>query len=133
MVRYLGPGGLIWVIPVKVTVTNAGEVPLAQFEDWVLVLEIQKDPGLGIAYLKYTTTTTPPGTNEWTVDGIYRDASTLEPEGGGPGILDPGEEMVVLVKPNPAVVLSTADRATFSTPNGATATVIFEVVVTPTP
>ena len=116
---------------VRLTLANNGNSSLAQFADWDVIFEIQKVPGLGISYLTYTSTS--PGTNEWTVDGIYRDATTLAAETVGPGIFDAGEEMVVLAKPDPPVVLDTYDRATFASPNGVTAKVIFEIVVTPTP
>ena len=117
---------------VKLVVANTGKVPLRQFDDWDVVFETQQSPGLGISYLTYTSGT-PSGANEWTVDGIYRDASDLSPETLDPGVLNAGEEMVVLAKPDPPVVLDTFDRATFSTPNGVTAEVIFEIIVTPTP
>jgi streptogramin lyase len=43
------------------------------------------------------------------------------------GILNPGEEMVVLAKPSPPVTAGTYDRAVFATPSGAVAKVIFRV------
>ena len=60
----------------RLTLTNTGRVALDRFADWDVVFEIQKDPGLGVPYLKYTSTS--PGTNQWTVDGIYHDASSLQ-------------------------------------------------------
>ena len=117
---------------VELTVVNSGTRPMEKFADWDLILETQRESGLDIDYPTYTTTT-PPGTNQWTLGGIYRDAANEVPETVGPGILDPGEEMVVLARPEASVELGTFDRATFATPNGAAATVIFEVIVTPTP
>ena len=110
---------------VKITVSNTGKVQFGRFADWDVIFEIQQNPGLGIAYLTYTST--PLGTNEWTVDGIYRDAATLAAETVDPGILNPGEEMVLEAKPAPPVVLNTFDRAIVSTPSGVAAEVVFEI------
>ena len=117
---------------VRVTLANTGDVSLGRFSDWDVIMEVQRSPGLSIFYLSYTTTK-PVGPNEWTVDGIYRDASALTPETFGPGVFDPGEEIVVVAKPDPPVVVGTDDRVTFSTPNGITAKPMLEIVVTPTP
>ena len=117
---------------VEITVVNSGNGPLEKFADWDLILETQRDSDLGIDYFTYTTATSP-GTSQWTLQGIYRDAANEVPETVGPGILDPGEEMIVLARPDAPVELGTFDRATFATPKGATAEVIFEVIVTPTP
>ena len=117
---------------VRITLANTGKAAVGRFADWDVIFEIQRSPGLGIAYLTYTTAT-PPGANQWTVDGIFLDASDLTPETVDPGVLNPNEEMIVLARPDPAVVLDTFDRATFATPNGETASVIFQIIVTPTP
>ncbi len=106
-----------------VTIANTGKVPLGQFADWDLILETQQEPGLGVVYLAYTESALP-GINEWTIDGIYRDAASSTPETVGPGILDPGEEMVVLANPDPPLGGGTYGRATFAAPNGAIAKVI---------
>ena len=111
---------------VRLTLVNNGRVALAQFADWDAIFVIQQASGLGIDYLTYTTTT-PPGSNQWTVDAIYLNTATSTPETVGPGILDPGEKMVVLAKPATPVVAGTWDRGTFSTPNGVTARIIFEI------
>ena len=59
--------------------------------------------------------------------GIYRDASTLLEEVLDPGVLNPGEELILQVTPDPAVVADTYDRIIIGTPNGALAQVIFRV------
>ena len=60
--------------------------------------------------------------------GIYLDASTLVGEIVDPGVLNPGEEMIILANPSPSVVATSYDRATFVTPNGTSVKVIFKVV-----
>ena len=114
---------------VRLTLTNSGSTDLARFENWDLIFELQREGAgrLDILYLTYTSTN-PPSCNQWTVDGIYRDAAASEPETVGAGILNPGEDMVVVAKPHPSVGVNTYDRAVFSTPNGITAEVVFEVV-----
>ncbi len=44
------------------------------------------------------------------------------------GNFNPGEEMIVLASTTQAIVGNTYDRATFVTPNGVAAKVIFQVV-----
>ncbi|MCH7800597.1 MAG: hypothetical protein IIC24_03530, partial [Chloroflexi bacterium] len=103
---------------------NEGTVPLSHFDKWDVILEVNEAPGIDIRYLTYVTST-PLGPNEWTVEGIYLDASTLIPEITDPGVFNPGEEMVVLSNPFPVVTKNTYHRMRFTTPNGYSASVIF--------
>jgi len=109
---------------VQLTWKNEGTVSLSHFDDWDVILEIDDGPGLTIKYLTFATST-PLAGNEWTVQGLYLDASTLTPEITDPGVFNPGEEMVVLANPFPAVTKNTYHRIRFVTPNGYTASVIF--------
>lgn len=59
--------------------------------------------------------------------GIYRDAPTLLEEVLDPGVLNPGEELILRMTPDPAVVADTYDRIIIGTPNGALVQVIFRV------
>jgi hypothetical protein len=68
-----------------------------------------------VSYLTYTASY-PPADNEWTVKGIYTSGET--PEIFDPGVLDPGELMIVSVMLNPAVGSGETCRITISTPNG---------------
>ena len=127
--KVTGPIGLSMeaTSTVKITLTNEGKVPLDLFSDWDVIFEIQTDPGLGLDYLTYTTSTSP-ATSEWTVQEIYLNAASSTPEIVDPGILNPGEDMVVLANPSPSVVADTEPRVTFVTPNGVTTKVMFEVL-----
>ena len=111
----------------QITLKNEGSVALGQFADWDVIMEVQKAPGLGIAYLTYTEDASP-GANQWTVKKIYLNAASSTSEIVGPGVLDPGEEMVILANPSPSITANTYDRATFVTPNGIATKVVFEVV-----
>jgi hypothetical protein len=88
---------------------NDGGAPLADFADWDVILEIAEGSGIQISPLAYTASTTP-GTNEWAIQGIYQDAALLTPEIADPGILNPDEEMVVLLNPSPAVTTNNFQR-----------------------
>ena len=127
--KVTGPTGLSVnaTSTVQINLANRGRVALGQFSDWDVIFEIQQAPGLGIAYLKHTSNPIP-GANQWTVQEIHLSASSTTPEIVDPGVLNPGEEMVIVANPSPPVAANTHDRATFVTPNGVTAKVIFEVV-----
>jgi hypothetical protein len=117
---------------IELTVYNAGNTQIGEFAKWDLVLENQlSTSSTSISYLSYTTSTQP-NSNEWTLLGIYNNASstTRVLETFDPGILDPGEAIVALMNPSPAVVADTLDRATFVTPTGVTAKIIFKVLPT---
>ena len=111
---------------VDITITNEGDVPLSSFEDWDVIFEVQEASGFSVLYLDYTTSASP-STNEWTVSGIYLDATLLTAEVVDPNILNPGEEMIIKANPLPAVTSGTYDRAVFVTPNGVIAKVIFKL------
>ena len=127
--KIAGPTGLSVsaTSTVQITVTNEGDVALGRFSDWDVIFEIQRAPGLGIAYLTYTQSASP-GTNQWTAQSISVDSSPPIPEYMEPGVLNPGEKMTVLANPSPSVTQNTYDRAVFVTPNGVSAEVIFKVV-----
>ena len=55
-------------------------------------------------------------------------AKELSPEVIDPGTLNPGEEMIIRANPTTSLLADTYDRATFATPRGVDAKVIFEVV-----
>ena len=112
---------------VQITIVNDGKVALGRFADWDVIVEVQTDPGLGISYLSYATSSSP-ATGEWTKKGIYLNAASSTPEIVDPGVFNPGEEMVVLANPSPSVTANTYDRAIFSTPNGVTLKTIFHVL-----
>ena len=123
--RITGPSGLsVQSAPrVQITIANRGDVSLAQFSDWDVIVETQRSAGLGITYLTHTASTTP-AKNQWAVQGIYRNAASSTPETVEPGVLNPGEEMVVLANPAPAFGADTYGRAVLTTPNGAAVKVV---------
>ena len=116
---------------IELTVRNTGNTRIGNFDQWDLVLENQQATTSAFTYMTYTTSTSP-SANEWTLLGIYIDASSTPrvAEVFSPGVLDAGEEIVALLNPSPAVIVDTYDRATFVTPTGVTAKIIFNVLPT---
>lgn len=110
---------------VKLVLRNDGQVALRDFAHWDVV--VQYFDGTGNLFIKRLTHSSAavPGNDQWIVDGIFLVEQTATPEVFEPGILNPGEEMVVLAKVNPAVGVDTNNLATVSTPNGVAISVNF--------
>ena len=111
---------------VTITLKNDGEIPLTDFVEWDVVVQYYASGSDYIVkYLAYDSTA-PPGDNEWTVEGIYLDASGSTAEVYEPNLFNPGEEMKISIKLNPAVANGTTNMVTVSTPTGVTAEVMFD-------
>jgi len=116
-----------WQTPfVEVLVHNCGEVHLAQFSKWdVVVNHYDGDDGYHISWLSYTEDSDP-GNDQWTVVTIYSDDSLSQEEVFEPGILNPGEVMLMKLRLTPEPGQGTTNRVTISTPNGVVASAQFE-------
>jgi hypothetical protein len=103
---------------VAVTLRNAGSTRLADFNQWDVIL--QYTDGAGGYHVTWY-----PYSSKWTKT-IYMDASAGIVEVVEPGILNLGEEIVVLVGVSPYVVgTGTTNLATISAPNGVCASSVF--------
>ncbi len=102
---------------VDVTVKNDGHVRLADFAHWDVLLQYDTAAGRSVEWYPYVKASAP-GPGQWTVMGIYQDAARAIPEAIEPGILDPGEEMVIQIKTAQPVKAGTTSIATIATPNG---------------
>jgi hypothetical protein len=103
---------------VQVTVRNVGSTKLADFGQWDVILQYTDGTG-GYHATWY------PYPSKWATT-IYMNAGTGVPEVFEPGILNPEEEMVVLVDVLPYVVgTGTMNLATVVTPNGIRASTVF--------
>ena len=111
----------------ELILANEGDLPLASFSSWDVIFEVQRDSGLDLAYMTHTDSASP-GANQWTVKGIYLDATAGTGEIVDPGVLNPGEEMIVLAGFSSPLVANKYGRATLVTPNGVVTKVIFKVV-----
>ncbi len=98
-------------------VTNDGHTNLVEFPKWDIIAQYQSGGIDYQAYIDYTTSSNP-GNNEWTVEGIYLSDNITEVF--DPNILNPGEKMKVTIKLSPALGQGDTGRITVSTPNGVT-------------
>jgi len=98
---------------VEITIRNGGGVPLADFDRWDVIIHYQEGD---VAWLPYNES---PG---WTGGGIFFGDS---PEVFEPNILNPGEEMVLILDINPVSKDST-NQVTIVTANGVGTAVMFE-------
>jgi archaellum component FlaF (FlaF/FlaG flagellin family) len=109
---------------VELTLRNNGSVKLADFDQCDLIIQhYSASSAYAINWLPYVAGA--PANNEWSVVGIYMDAAGLIPEVFEPGILNPGEEMVIQAKVIPPVGPGSTNLASFSTENGVGVTAVF--------
>ncbi len=108
---------------VEVILKNEGSTKLADFDRWDVILQYYTDSaGYEIAWYPYVSTF--PVSNQWTNAGIYVDAATAQVEAFEPGILNPGEEIVIQVQVNPTIGMTTTNMLTVSTVYGIQASTI---------
>ena len=111
---------------VEVAVHNNGEVRLAQFADWdVLVQYYDATGNYHIRRLAYTGNSTP-SDNEWTVNTIYSDQGMAQQELFEPGILNPGEVALLRLKLSPQPGNGTTNLVSISTFNGVNTSAQFQ-------
>ena len=108
------------------SVRNEGQTELREFDKWDLLVVYQDSPsaGLQVQRLTYTTNGTP-SDGEWTVSGIYQDATLLVDEVFDPGIVNPGEEFIVRSQLDPAISTPTTNSLTLAVSNGVKASAQF--------
>ncbi|MFH1003283.1 MAG: hypothetical protein V1780_03985, partial [Chloroflexota bacterium] len=107
-----------------ISLRNSGQTKLADFDRWDVIVQYNDDIGnYYIRWLPYYAEA--PASNGWTVHGIYLDAASEAPAPFDPGILNPGEEIVLEARLNPAVGTLTTNQVTVSTPNGIPVSVSF--------
>ena len=104
---------------VRVTVRNDGQTRLADFDEWDFLFHYY-DTGGDYRFDWYPYTAGSPGLNQWTVSGIYRDATTLAAEMYEPGILNPGEEAIFELQLSPSIGLTTTSMLAIGTDQGVT-------------
>ena len=105
---------------------NTGTVRLTDFDRWDLMVEYYDDqatPALHTAWLPYTSGV--PLNGEWTVEGLYLNAATHQPEAFEPGIFNPGEELLIHVRLNPEIGLGQAFQASLTTQTGVSASILY--------
>jgi len=110
---------------VEVDVRNCGEIHLAGFADWDVITHHYDTTGTyHISRLSYTGNSTPAG-GQWTVADIYTDDTMAQEEMFEPGILNPGEVMVVRMRLSPDAGPGTTNWVIVSTSNGVASSAQF--------
>lgn len=108
-------------VKLEMTVRNVGSIKLNDFEKWDVIVEsYHMTDTLSQRWLPYAAA---PGNDQWRVAGIY--AASFRPEVFNPGILDPGEEMVIQINFLLPVEPERLNRATIGAANGAQTTAFF--------
>lgn len=106
---------------VTLRLQNTGQVKLADFDKWDVIVQYFDSTSQYIAlWLPYQSGTL--GDNEWQINSIDIEGV---PETFEPGILNPGEQLELQVKVNPAVGPGTTNMIVASTPNGIPVSIYF--------
>jgi predicted lipoprotein with Yx(FWY)xxD motif len=88
---------------VQISLRNTGRVQLRDFASWdVWGSYYEADDTYHPVRFAYTASN-PPGAGEWTVSDIFVASEAGTPEAYRPGILDPDEEITLIVRPAHAV------------------------------
>jgi hypothetical protein len=106
---------------VEVILENDGQTKLADFNKWDVIFHYYDGGGnYYIVWLPYTEAAL--NDNEWEVGWIRLDD---QPEIFEPGVLNPGEQIMIRAQLNPPVGIGTTNMVLVSTPSGVTASTYF--------
>ena len=103
----------------SLTYENTGSTRLADFDQWdvfVQYFDASTPADYHIDRMNYSEDS--PFDNEWAVEGIYLDASDTVDEVFEPGILNPGEQIVLTLNFAPPVGAGEAVQTVVVAPNG---------------
>jgi hypothetical protein len=104
---------LTWAERLRIAVQNAGQTKLASFGKWDLIIQYNDGGSWYTVWLPYTKGEL--GDNEWQKAKIGLNGPS---EFFEPGILNPGEELVMLASLNPLPGDNTSGEMTVVSPNG---------------
>lgn len=110
---------------VDLTIRNAGSTKLADFRDWDVILHYHTDSSYLVQWVPYEELTV--GQERWELVGIYVDAAQAIAEKYEPGILNPGEELVLRGFFGSLAQGDTAGLAAVIAPNGVGVSTTFIV------
>ena len=109
---------------INVVLHNGGATRLADFDEWDVVVQYYTTSNTYyIRYITYTDST--PGSNEWTVSGIYSDYSSATPEYYEPDVLNPGEDVVLNLSLSPPTDPAGTKMVIIAVANGVTVEGVF--------
>ena len=103
-----------WADMLRLRLLNSGQTKLSQFDKWDMIMGYDDADGIHHeTYLPFTNLVM--DLNQWQKVGIYLDRYK---ETFDPGILNPGEEIVIGARPSPMGMPNSMVNVTISTPNG---------------
>ncbi len=101
---------------VDVTLTNAGKLSYATFDDWDVVVTYVGVGGTTVKrYVPYSAVA---ADNTWRVQQLYLDSAGPTVESFQPGVLNPLEEVLVRLRLAPVVLNGTTGEVTVTPPAG---------------
>ena len=101
---------------IDITLRNDGQTRLTDLERWDVLVQHYRNNNMYFGWYDYRANATSPG--QWTSAGIYLDAASFTPEVFEPGILNPGEEMLIQIQLTSKLTNSKTAMITVGTPNG---------------
>jgi hypothetical protein len=105
----------------EIILENSGQVKLANFDKWDIIVQYYDGTGGYYAeWLPYTQAAL--GDNEWELAWIRLNGAAELFE---PGVLNPKEQMMIRARLNPAVGTNTTNMVVVATPSGVTASAYF--------
>ena len=106
----------------EVVLENSGQVKLANFDKWDIIVQYYDDTGnYDIKWLPYTEGTL--GDNEWEVAWIRLENGN--PEIFEPDVLNPEEHIKIRIQLNPSIGVGTTNMVVVATPGGITTSTYF--------
>jgi hypothetical protein len=105
---------------------NTGVARLTDFDQWDVIvqyIDAADPPGYHVLWLPYAAAALTPG--QWAVAGLFLDAAQETAERYEPGILNPGEEILVYVRVSPPVGQGQTMQVNLVTANGCGASLLF--------
>jgi hypothetical protein len=107
--------------PLEIVLVNTGQTKLADFEKWDIIVQYFDDGAVyHVQWLPYVPSTN--ATYEWDIGWIKMNGQA---EVFDPGVLNPGEQMMIKTKLDPSVGENTTNMVVISTPSGVTCSTYF--------
>ena len=107
--------------PLEVILENTGQTKIADFEKWDIIVQYFDDSAqYQVQWLPFVEGTSEP--YEWDVGWIKMNG---QPEVFDPGVLNPGEQIMITTLLDPSVGANTTNMIVISTPGGITCSTYF--------
>jgi len=107
--------------PLEIILENTGQTKLADYDKWDIIIQYFDDGGAyHVQWLPYVPSTN--ATYEWDIGWIKMNS---QPEVFDPGVLNPGEQLLIKTILDPSVGENTTSMVVISTPSGVTCSTYF--------